>query len=215
MEVISTITARAIFMFELDALNPVGRKTPAESNQLLQARYGFVNYPKSLSDVTADKGAEFLSGRMGDIAIEKVTLFHNGIVVDTRSSTENSENVLLDILDQAQKTLGSKVIVTRKHFVSQFVFKSAMRFEKLNPVLTKIGKVVGEELSRGLRQPYIVEPSAVKVTADITQVRVSPALFTIERREDTPFSEDTYFASAPLRTLVHMELVEEFEKSIL
>jgi hypothetical protein len=215
MEVVSILVARAIFMFELDSLNPVGRKTPAENHQLLQTRYGFVNYPKSAADVTADKGAEFFSGRMGDIAIEKVTLFHNGIVVDTRSSTENSESVLLDILDQAQQILASKVIVTRKQFVSQFSFKSAMRFDNLNPVLTKIAKVVSEELSRGLRQPCIVEPSAVKVTTDLTQIRVSPALFTIERREETPFFENTYFASAPLRTGLHMELVEEFEKSIL
>ena len=135
MEVTHIILARSIFLFELASLNPVGRKTAAENNQQLQARYGFAGYPQSLSEITGDKGAEFLSGRMGNIAIDKVTLYHNGIVVDTRSSTEDSEKVAIDILEEAQRVLDSKVTVTRKQFVSQFVFRSEMKLEKLSPVL--------------------------------------------------------------------------------
>jgi hypothetical protein len=89
-----------------------------------------------------------------------------------------------------------------------------MRLGKMNPLLDEISDVMEEALSRGLKQPFRVEPTGVIVYVDATQVRITPGKFTIERRAEVPFSENIYFSSAPLGTSLHLELVERFEKSL-
>ena len=38
--------------------------------------------------------------------------------------------------------------------------------------------------------------------------------FSIQRRDNTPFSENKYFSDAPLPTDVHIQLLEQFEKDL-
>jgi hypothetical protein len=38
--------------------------------------------------------------------------------------------------------------------------------------------------------------------------------FSIQRRDNTPFSEKKYFSDAPLPTDVHLRLLEQFEKDL-
>jgi hypothetical protein len=215
MEITSIVLARAIYIFELGSLDPFGRMSASESILTLRERYGFVSSPKTPGDVNLEKGAEFSSGRMGDIVIDKLTLFPNGIMVDTRSSTDESEKVASDILEKARQDLASTVRISRKHYVSQLTFRSEMHLASLNPVLKSIAERVSKSLSDDLLQPILMEPTSIKIFTDLTQVRVTPGYFSIERRDDTPFFDNVYFASAPLRTGVHVELVEEFEKALL
>jgi hypothetical protein len=215
MELISVLLSRAVFLLELDALNPFGRMTPAETMAELSNRYGFAQMPQSIPEITNEKGAECLSGRMGDIAIDKLTLYPNGLVVDTRGSTEDSEKVAQDIIDIAHERLGSKISVGRKHYVSQVTFRSKMRLANMNPVIGEMMGQMKEFLSSGLKQDFLVEPTALIISVDLTQTRISPGKFTIERRAEAPFMEDLYFSSAPLHSAVHLELVENFERSLL
>ncbi len=214
MEVLAHILSRAIYIFEIHNVDPFGRMNSSESTAAIHERYGFAVFPRSLGEVNLEKGIEFLSGRLGQIAIDKLTLYSNGLVVDTRSSTEDSEAVCVDFLDEARKRLAATIVVSRRQFVNQFSFRSGMKLARMNPVLAKITETIIKELGTDLRQDFIVEPNSVKVSVDLTQVRVSPGLFAIERREDIPYSENTYFSSAPLRTKLHMQLVEEFERSL-
>ena len=94
-------------------------------------RYGFAIPPNDLGDAATDKGAAYLYGRMDDIVIDKLTLYHNGFVVDTRRTTHDSESIAQNILMVARELLGSKAVVNRKHFVSQVVFASDMRLSRL------------------------------------------------------------------------------------
>jgi hypothetical protein len=56
--------------------------------------------------------------------------------------------------------------------------------------------------------------SNVVVSADLSQSRLTPGGFKIERRADAPFKAKAYFSSAPLRTSVHLELLHEFEDAL-
>jgi hypothetical protein len=215
MELLSIVTARSIFLFEVDSLDPFGRRSAAETVTELRNRYKFAFAPDSLNNLDNNKGAEFGSGRLGDIVIDKLTLFSNGIVVDTRSSTENAESVANDLLEVSRELLGSKAIVGRKHFVSQITFKSKMQMSRMNPILAEISQQIKLSLGSSMHQEYVVDIASVTVQVDETQAKIAPAKFTIARRADAAFFEDIYFASAPLRTPLHLELVEKFEASLL
>ncbi len=38
--------------------------------------------------------------------------------------------------------------------------------------------------------------------------------FSIQRRDNTPFSENKYFSDAPLPTDLHLQLLEQFERDL-
>jgi hypothetical protein len=66
-----------------------------------------------------------------------------------------------------------------------------------------------------MKHPFIFEPTAILINADLSQAKIGPAIFSVERRADIPFSENIYFSSAPLRTSEHLDVVKEFEASLL
>jgi hypothetical protein len=85
----------------------------------------------------------------------------------------------------------------------------------LNPALPKIANVLTERTSAGMRHPFLFEPTAVLFNVDTSQAKSPPAMFSIERRVDVPFEENTYFSQAPLRTAEHIEILNTFEASLL
>jgi hypothetical protein len=56
----------------------------------------------------------------------------------------------------------------------------------------------------------------VAITFDYDQLTRKHPLgpFSIQRRENTPFSEGKFFSAAPLPTETHIRLLEDFEKSL-
>jgi hypothetical protein len=215
MELLSTIIARAVYIFELDSLNPFGKYNASEAFLALQGRYSFAQGPTGIPEITLEKGADFLSGRLGSIAIDRLQLYPNGILVDTRSSTKDSESIADDLIQTARELLGSRVSVERKHFVSQITFRSDMQLGKMNPVLGEITKYMEDSLSDNLKQGFIADTTGLIVNVDNTQTKITPAKFTIERRADTAFMENIYFSSAPMHSDVHLKFVEKLEASLL
>lgn len=215
MELLSTILARSVFVFELDSLNPFGKYNSNESFAALQERYQFAKIPAGLPEITNDKPAEFFSGRHGNIAIDRLQLYPNGVIVDTRSSTRDAESVAEDLIETARQVLGSRVEINRKHFVNQVTFRSKMRLDKLNPVLAEIARYIEDSLSDSLKQGFIADTTGVIISIDNTQARITPAKFTVERRVEVPFVDNVYFSSAPMHSDVHMKFIEKLEMSLL
>ena len=54
------------------------------------------------------------------------------------------------------------------------------------------------------------------LSVDYDQLTRKHALgkFSIQRRDNTPFSENKYFSDAPLPTDTHIHLLEQFEKDL-
>jgi hypothetical protein len=160
-------------------------------------------------------GVTFGMGRLDDIAIEQIQLFHNGIVIDTRSSTDNCFRVLTDFLKLARSLNGAAVSPTRHHVVSQIVFRSELKLSLLNPALQPIADRLSAATSGYLAHPVSYEPNVISIGADGTQLKVTPSVFSLERRNEAAFSENTYFSAAPLPTTEHFELIEHLEKLLI
>jgi hypothetical protein len=84
----------------------------------------------------------------------------------------------------------------------------------LNPILQPIADRLGAETSEDLSHPIIFEPTAVLIGPDTWQLKVVPSVFSIERRAETPFKENTYFSGAPIGTAEHLKLIEEMEAAL-
>ena len=153
----------------------------------LGGRYAFAKGPTKLEDLDFQKGIELLEGKLGDVRIDKIAIFLNGMIVETRSSTEDSENVLNDILSLAHEAFGATIKPARRSFTSQIIFRSTMDLATLNPVLPKIANVLTERCSADMKHPFTFEPTSVLLNIDSSQTKIAPAIFSIERRVRNTF----------------------------
>lgn len=215
MEIIAIALARVAALVEVQQWDPLGKASSLEAIAKLGSRFTFTKVPTRLEELNLQKGIELCEGTLGDIRIARLTIFANGIVADTRSSTEHSEKVLSEILAMAHEALGAKITPARLTFTSQLIFRSNMRLAALNPILPKLARVLTDRVSGDLKHCFEFEPTAILLNVDTSQAKTLPAMFSIERRAEVPFIENTFFSSAPLRTGEHMEVVKAFEESLL
>lgn len=215
MELVSIMQARLVALVQLQEWDPFGRTLTLEALAKLGSRFSFAKVPSKLEELDPQRGIELLEGKFENIRIDKIVVYLNGIAVDTRSSTEDSERVLSEILVMAHEAFGATIRPARQSFLSQFMFRSNMRLAALNPVLPKIAEVLSTEASANLKHPFIFEPTAILFNVDTSQIKIAPSLCSIERRAEIPFAENTYFSNAPLRTAQHIEIVKAIESSLL
>ena len=138
MELISVSLARLVAIVDVQALDPRGRATTPEVFEELRREYGFSKAPQSLAEMDLAKGIVFNAGRIGDVAINALTFFANGVIIDTRSSTDDCEKVLDHMLGIASEKYGAVVSPHRKHYVSHHYFRSEIRLSLLHPRMQAI-----------------------------------------------------------------------------
>jgi len=214
MELVAIQLARVAAFLEILSLDPKGQSTAPEGINGLANRYAFSKIPQSTAEFDFQKGALFAAGRFKNIAIEQIILFHNGVVVDIRSSTDDCLLVLQDLLDNARNISGAKVAPTKKHFVSQIAFRSELKLSLLHPMLQPIADRLGKQTSADLNHPLVFEPTAILTGPDASQIKLAPSIFSIERRVDAAFRENAYFSGAPLTTSENFKLIEEIEAAL-
>lgn len=214
MELIAISLARFVGFLELQSFDPRGQLTTREALSALNNRYSFGKVPDGPQDFDFQKGVEFLDGRLGSIAIDKLVLYNNGVAIDTRSSTEDSEKVLQDILDEVRRRIGTVMLPTRRMYVSHIVFRSEMTFASLHPAIRVLSGSVSAAVSEYFGQAITVDLGGLHISADNSQTKLNPVHFSIERRAETPFAANIFFSAAPIKTDLHLALIEEFEKSI-
>jgi hypothetical protein len=214
MDLKAIMLARVVTLFELQTLDPTGKASVTETLKQIAGRYSFTRTPQTIAELDFQKGVELVEGKLNQIRIDRFTIYSNGMSVDTRSSTEDSEEVLKDFLAFMRTTYGASVQIVRQFFVSQIVFRSDLQFSSLNPILKPLAEHLAATVSADMKHSFVFEPSGLIIGADVSQTKLSPGLFTLERRSEIPFSEKMYFSSAPLRTAEHFKVLEKLETSL-
>jgi hypothetical protein len=187
--------------------------------QRLVERYGFLTFPKTIQDYRSSTGAAFGAGRMGEIIIENFTLYAQGVVIDTRSSTDDCDRVFIDAAKWIAGMTGiefSEERITRRFYVSQVSFSSDLKLESLNPKLKAISERLTEIVSKSASRQIEFETTGISFQVDHSK---NTSLFwqpmRIERLEGSSFQENKYFSAAPTSTDEHIHLLEEFEKALI
>src|ERR1035438_8808224 len=119
--------ARVLAFVELTDLNPRGTVYYPDLVRGLVEKLRFVKFPQRIEEFDEQKGVEFLTGTWTGITVEKVVLYNNGILLDTHSTTDESERILGEILEWAKgqfKLNYAPEMISRKWYVSNFTFYS-------------------------------------------------------------------------------------------
>jgi len=217
MKLASVLLARYYGLVPIEDLNLGGTAYLPEIGAALVQRYGFTKFPTKPEEFDESKGVEFLDGRLGKQVIDKIMLLSSGMYLDTQINTKASEQLWYELIEWAVETFGvtfRREMVKRCAYVSNLTFYSDAPILCVNPVLDEIGKVATLEVEKNFGRRLEYQPAAVSITYDQLLTKIGTAAFTVQRREGVLFEENKYFSTAPLKTEIHLELLEKWEKAM-
>lgn len=217
MELLSVLQARAVAWIEPSELNPRAAVFYPDLVQALVARYNFQKFPQKIEDFDEAKGVTFGVGRLGNSVIDQLIIYTYGIVVDTRSSTQHSKRLLEEAFEWGSKELRlvyKPSMVKRWQYASQVVFRSDVLLTEISPAIQTAARKLTERISAITDEPLSYELTALAIDYDQMARKHPLGRFSIQRRENTPFSENKYFSEAPLQTDDHIALLEQFESDL-
>lgn len=217
MKLMSINLARSIWLARLIDFNPKGINLYPILVPLLIDSYKFKQFPSLKEKLDEASGIKFEQGEFKNkkdenLLILNFTIFGNGLTVDTRSSTQDSDHFLEEILTRLHDEFNLphyKDIVKRKNYLSQIFFSMEGTLELLNPRLKEISKYLSNHVV-GFENNYF-EVGGISFWPD-QKLTLNPPPLLIERAATIPFQEKNYISTAPLQTEQHLELLNKLEE---
>ena len=220
MKFLSIKVARSLWLLHLSDLNPRGKSITRDALSEIAQRYRFATIPDVKDIIEARQknqpfhllGGVFQSksGNRIDVA---VTVYRDGIVADTTSSTSDGDDFLTDVFTWLHTDLGlldHQTLPIRKLYVSEVYVTMEKSLNIINPKLEAFIKLLQSKLKGSSRKP-IYEIGSLAFWIDPEQ-NPKHTHFRIERAEDIPFHENRYFSAAPLETDEHLKALELLEE---
>ena len=217
MNLSSVILARTLAYIETFDLSPKGKIYYPDLARALVERYGFQKFPQSIEQFDEQNGVEFVEGKWKGTVIQKFTIFTNLLTLETRSSTDESRQILEDILEWGVRKFQLNY---KPEMISHFAYVSALTFFSEVPLLNanqpilNLADRTSQLVSEIWKEPVQYHGLNVAIGHDPLSRKYGIAAFYITRRADTKFSDNKYFSEAPLPTNAHMELLEMYEREV-
>lgn len=218
MQIAAILLARATAWIESTDLNPRGASFYPAVAEALVKRYNFNKFPQKEDEFDEGKGVLFQSGYFDNTTIEQFIVYRYGLVVDTRDSTDVSKKLLVNCLEWGRKELGlvyHDKMIKRWHYESQICFETEANMINLNPIFSKFCDTANKFLSETINENLVYEPVNIVFNFDNLRRKHVLGPFSLQRRDNTPFSDNRYFSSAPLPTDLHIKLLKEYEAELL
>jgi hypothetical protein len=223
MKLKSVMVARAIWLFDIQDLNPKGKSIFPEVFDWLKDQYHFAKFPKSIDERDKQGGWAFAEG---DFQVKEeifiaadLAIYNDGLVATTHSSTNDSEAFLANVLELICKDYSlifDSQMIRRKMYLSEINVTAEGSLSVINPALSEFARKISSALSLDAELGF--QPIGMSFGSDQTITPISKQLFTgfsLERKVGAPFSENRYYSKAPLPTDQHLSLLEEFERTLM
>lgn len=199
-------------------LDPRGKVFNADFVQEVVKRYKFQKFPRTFEEFDEVKGVVFEDGKIGNKIIQKLTIWNTVLVIDTRSSTNDSKQILDEMLVWGAAKFGlnySPGAIKRFAYVSDLTFYSDVPIlgAACQPFLD-LATNISAALTEIWQEPIVYYPANLAIGHDPLARKNGIAPFTITHRVETKWSENKYFSEAPLPTDSHIALLKEFEAGI-
>ena len=237
MKLIHTKLARSIWLFDVRDLNPRGKDVIGDLVSWIKDSYSFAMapdpqnpipnspapttvQPPQTSPAQAPGGLLFQRGNFQSqeelfIAISSLTIYDDGIVVDTSSSTNEGDLFAEDLLKSAAtefKLAYDSEMVRRKLYLSELIVRSEMSLESLNPALTSFANGLPVTTAGGPTLRFGV--GGISFWSEPSEAG-QHRLIKIERQLGRAFSEHRFYSDAPLQTDTHFKVLKDFEKLVM
>jgi hypothetical protein len=216
MKLLSIANARSIWLGQMNDFNPRGVDLIRIAIPILVQNYKFTKFPTN--ENLPDGKQINMKFEMGSFQPDPnklpihiaLTIYSDGFVAETGSSTFDSDLFLADMLNRISDAAGLpsyKEIIQKYIYLSQVYVTTDKNLEMINPKFKQISKY----LSNNVEEDKYFEVGGLSFWPDQTS-KVNPSPFTLERALNSPFFEKRYFSTAPLPTDKHLELLNKLEE---
>ena len=216
MTLAAIILARTLAFIEIYDLDPKGKLFLPDFVKAMAERYKFQTLPKL--EERKEKGLLFEEGKIGNKVIVKLTIFDALIVLETRSHTSDSKQIIEEMLlwGAAKFDLNyTPRSIKRFAYVSGVSFYSDVPLlGAASPPLIELAAKTETAVSEIWQEPVRYYPANLAVAHDPMARKNGIAHFTITRRAEARYSGNKYYSEAPLPTDMHISFLEEFEAGI-
>jgi len=216
MQLLSVNLARTIWIGHVADFNPRGASLYHILFPYLMDKYKFRQFPNMRETAELSKGIKFEDGEFlvnenrPPISVS-FTIYSDGIVADTCSSTLDSELFLGDAFEEFSSLFEMPqhdLIIKKKVYLSQLFVTTNKIIELINPKLKTISQRLSKVVENGSK---LFEVGSIAFWPDQIE-GVNPSPFKFERVVSVPFKEKRYFSAAPLQTDDHLETLNMLEK---
>jgi hypothetical protein len=216
MKVLYVGLARSLWLFDFNMTNPQGLSIQPVIDRLNE-KYKFGKAPKNPLDVDDQKALSFKSGlflsKKGVPVTVSFSIYNDGFVADTTSSTDVSTEFLIEVTDLIANEYGLKIPTKiRKAYVSQLDLECETQLIELNPGLVGLNKFIDSHVRTIDENRRHFDCAGLSFWTEDTGKVGSPAPFKFERKISAPFWTNHYFSQAPLETHLHLEALEILER---
>jgi hypothetical protein len=233
MKIKNVKMARSIWLLDLPDLNPSGKDIDVEKLfRWIKDSYQFKVAPDVHTLLTAAKsnqanagsqplgaGAVFEYGHFQApdkvlVEISKLTLYNDGLVIDTASSTMDGDQFAEHLLESAARefSLTYDEETVRKHiYLSHLVVRSDISLGLISPHLAAFATRISEAFPEEPRPRFRI--AGLQFWSEPNDAG-SHKLFTLEPQVGKVFAERRYFSQAPLQTNEHFRLLQELEEIV-
>lgn len=218
MQLAAITLARVLGFIETADLDRRGRVFGPDFVEEVVKRYKFQKFPKTREEFDEQKGVVFEEGKIGNKVIQKFTIFNTVLVLETRSNTNDSKQLIEEMLVWGAAKFGLNYApggIKRFAYVSNLTFHSDVPILGLasQPFIDLAAKT-SAAVSEIWEEQIVYHPANIAVAHDPLLRKNGIAYFNITHRGEHKFSENKYFSEAPLPTDMHIKFLEEFEAGI-
>lgn len=145
MKLLSIASARSVWLFPFNDLNPRGKALMPMLQPLIE-RYKFIKFPQKPEELVSSSTnpLEFHEGayttKEGNEIVVNLRVYNDGLIADSRSSTADSDAFLHDLLSWGSEAYGltnyAKVI-RRKLYTSELHVQMEKSLRLINPAIKK------------------------------------------------------------------------------
>ncbi len=205
MEILKVQLARTIWLFDAQELNPKGVSLYPEIYNAFARRYQFTVMPKA-EQIHSGESLFFKQGKFvyDSLSVDiDFDLHSDGLVATCRHSTDAAHEFLLDLLKWLAEQLGA---VYPPHLTKKRIYRSEL-IVQMDARLSLARKLDAFLLLLSTMSKKTIQPTGMLFGED----NGAAALFTIDRRVNTPWEDNRYFSAAGLPTAQHIEALTAFE----
>ena len=221
MKIMAIKQARFIALFDVDELIPSGLVSMSRIAPMISKRFEFQKYsaPREEEREGKSKGFEFFDGIWDDgTPVQRLAIFNDGIIIETRISTSRSKEILIASLEWAEGEFGvhaSSDIMRRLRYLSVLSFQSEAPILGFGSALSNIADRMSTAMASITGQERRYSGTRIDIDFDRSSGKEPIASLTIQTLALEPSESHRYYSQAPLPTDEHISLLEKFEADVL
>ncbi len=178
-------------------------------------RYNFANAPQTINELSENR-IEFRHGLFRESTIGSLDIYNDGIVVSSGVDTAVLDEFINDFVEWLKNDYSYYVIETHrvnKVYSSTLLVESDRDMFKPFQAYTEIRHMIEKALKVSSNLQVTYDNFGLALSADQTQnPALKPVPFRFERKDGVEFSYHQYYASAPLQTEQHLEILQYLEQ---